>query len=106
MRSYRHGNVASEQLWSHGGAPHENGRPLLDFSSNLNPLGPPASVLRALRRGLRAIARYPDTNSSLLAEALAKHHRIDPAQIVIGNGVNECIHAIARSRTPDIVAIV
>ncbi len=106
MRLLRNANINSEQLWSHGGIPSENGRPLLDFSTNLNPLGPPVSVLQALRRGLPDIARYPDTDSSMLVEALAKYHRVDPAQIVIGNGVNECIHAIARSRPPDTVAIV
>jgi threonine-phosphate decarboxylase len=106
MRLLRNVNVDFKQLWSHGGLPSENGRPLLDFSTNLNPLGPPASVLQALRRGLPAIARYPDSDSSMLVQALANHHRVSPAQIVIGNGVNECIHAIARSRPPDVVAIV
>jgi threonine-phosphate decarboxylase len=106
MRLLRHANVDLEQLWLHGGVPSVNGRPLLDFSTNLNPLGPPASVLRALRQGLPDIARYPDTDSSILVKALARHHRVDPGQIVIGNGVNECIHAVARSRPPDVVAIV
>jgi threonine-phosphate decarboxylase len=107
MHLLRHANVDLKQLWSHGGVSHKNGRPLLDFSTNLNPLGPPVSILRALREGLPAIARYPDTNSLMLAEALAKHYYgVNPPQIVIANGVNECIHAIARSRPPDIMAIV
>jgi threonine-phosphate decarboxylase len=106
MRLLQLANVDLERLWSHGGPPSENGRPLLDFSTNLNPFGPPAGVLRALRQGLPDIARYPDTNSLMLAQALAKHRfGVDPNQIVIGNGVNECIHAIARSRSPGVVAI-
>jgi threonine-phosphate decarboxylase len=106
MRLLQLANVDLEWLWSHGGLPSANGRPLLDFSTNLNPLGPPAGVLQALRRGLPDIARYPDTDSSMLGHALAKHHRVDSSQIVIGNGVNECIHAIARSRPPGVAAIV
>jgi L-threonine-O-3-phosphate decarboxylase len=106
MRLLRNPNLDLKQLWSHGGTPSANGRPILDFSTNLNPLGPPASILRALRQALPDISRYPDTDSSKLTEALANYHGIDPPQIVIGNGVNECIHAIARSRPPDIVAIV
>jgi threonine-phosphate decarboxylase len=107
MRLLQLANVDLERLWSHGGPPSENGRPILDFSTNLNPFGPPASVLRALREGLADIARYPDTDSLMLAEALAKHRfGVDPNQIVIGNGVNECIHAIARNRPPGVVAIV
>lgn len=106
MRLLRNPNFDLKQLWSHGGSPSANGRPILDFSTNVNPLGPPAGVLQALRRGLPDIARYPDSDSSRLVKALANYHRVDLPQIVIGNGVNECIHAIARSRPPDIVAIV
>jgi threonine-phosphate decarboxylase len=106
MRLLRNQNLDLKQLWSHGGVPSANGRPRLDFSTNLNPFGPPASVLRVLRQGLPDVARYPDTDSSLLVGALAKHHRVEAAEIVIANGVNECIHAIARSRPADVVAIV
>jgi len=106
MRLLRTANLDLKQLWSHGGSPSSNGRPVLDFSTNLNPLGPPISIVRALRRGLPDIARYPDHDSSMLTEALANYHGIEPSQIVIGNGVNECIHAVARSRPPDVVAIV
>jgi len=107
MRLLQPANVDLERLWSHGGPPSENGRPLLDFSTNLNPLGPPASVLRALRQGLPEIAHYPDTNSLMLTEELAKqYYGVEPTQIVIGNGVNECIHAVARSRPPGLMAIV
>jgi threonine-phosphate decarboxylase len=106
MRLLRNASVDLKQLWSHGGLPSANGRPVLDFSTNLNPLGPPASVLRVLHQGLPEIARYPDTKSTMLVDALANRPWVDPPQIVIGNGVNECIHAIARSRPPEVVAIV
>jgi len=107
MRLLRNANAALKEVWSHGGLPSANGRPALDFSTNLNPFGPPVSVLRALRQGLPEIARYPDTDSLKLAEELAKqYYRVEPTQIVIGNGVNECIHAVARSRPPGVVAIV
>jgi L-threonine-O-3-phosphate decarboxylase len=106
MQLLRHARVDLGQTWLHGGAPSGNGWPWLDFSTNLNPLGPPASVLKALRSSLSAIARYPDPDSTVLVEALARHHRVEPNQIMIGNGVNECIHAIARSWPSSIVAIV
>jgi threonine-phosphate decarboxylase len=106
MRLLRNPNLDLKQLWSHGGFAGANGRPVLDFSTNLNPLGPPASVLQALHQALPDIARYPDSESSKLVTTLANYHRVDPPQIVIGNGVNECIHAIACSRPPDVVAIV
>lgn len=83
-------------LFRHGGAPHAERGTVLDFSVNVNPLGPPPSVLEALRRELPAIGRYPDPECRLLTERLATHHGVAPAQVVVGNGSNELIHAVAR----------
>jgi threonine-phosphate decarboxylase len=64
-------------------------RSLLDFSANVNPLGPPESLLRALA-GAAAdrddLTRYPEPTYAALREALARMHAIDPASIVVGNG--------------------
>src|SRR5262245_54507173 len=87
-----------------GVSPSERGR-LLDFSANVNPLGPPASVLRVLREELPAIAHYPDPECRALRQKLAEHHGVDPEQIVVGNGSNELIYAIARALKPRRVAI-
>lgn len=68
---------------------------LLDFSSNLNPYGPPAGV----RAALAALdpAPYPDRRCRALRLALAERHRCAPAEILPGNGANELIHLIARA---------
>jgi threonine-phosphate decarboxylase len=92
-------------LFRHGGAPSVPQEALLDLSVNVNPLGPPASVLRALRQALRMIANYPDPECQQLAARLATYHRVDPRQIVVGNGSNELIYTIARTFTPRRVAI-
>jgi threonine-phosphate decarboxylase len=92
-------------LFRHGGAPVPDGWPVLDFSVNVNPLGPPKSVLQALRRALPEIARYPDPECRALTERLAAEHGVSPDQIVVGNGSNELIHAIARAFRPKRVAI-
>jgi len=34
---------------------------MLDFSANINPLGIPASTVKAAARGAEQEARYPDT---------------------------------------------
>src|SRR4051794_17133515 len=91
-------------LFRHGG--RGAGRPdWLDFSANINPLGPPASVLHALQRQLNGIAHYPDPACRDLTDRLAAHHGVDPVQIVVGNGSNELIYAIARAFRPRRVAI-
>jgi threonine-phosphate decarboxylase len=101
------GSVANDRLFRHGGnAPTDRSRPLLDFSANLNPLGPPSSVLEALRRELPAVARYPDPHCRLLAGQLAAGHGVGPDQVIVGNGSNDLIYALARAFRPRRVAIV
>lgn len=68
---------------------------LLDFSSNLNPFGPPAGVRVAL--ALLDPAPYPDRSCHALRLALAARHRCAPAAILPGNGANELIHLLARA---------
>jgi threonine-phosphate decarboxylase len=93
-------------LFRHGDAHGRSRRPLLDFSVSLNPLGPPPSVLQAVRRGLSAIAGYPDPACRELTERLARLHGVGSDQVVAGNGSNELIHAIPRAFRPSRVAIV
>jgi threonine-phosphate decarboxylase len=83
-------------LFRHGSDATRQRQPLLDFSVNLNPLGPPPSVQEALRRELDGIGRYPDPECRLLKLELALRHGLSPAQIVVGNGSNELIHAIVQ----------
>jgi threonine-phosphate decarboxylase len=92
-------------LFRHGGPQTAAERGLLDCSTNINPLGPPRIVLTALRQSLPAIARYPDPVSRDLVERLAAGHGVAPDQVVVGNGSNDLIHAIARAFRPRRVAI-
>lgn len=68
---------------------------LLDFSSNINPFGPPPGVRTALA-GLDP-APYPDRSCLHLRRLLAERHGCAPEQILPGNGANELIHLIARA---------
>jgi threonine-phosphate decarboxylase len=92
-------------LFRHGGVAASQRDKVLDFSASINPLGPPASVLRVLRDELPAIARYPDPECRALRQKLAEHHGVTPEQIAVGNGSNELIYAIARALKPRRVAI-
>ena len=68
---------------------------LVDFSSNINPFGPPDSVLQALR-SLNP-APYPDRSCLRLRTQLAAIHHCSTNAILVGNGANELIHLIARA---------
>lgn len=66
-----------------------------DFSSNINPFGPPESVRTAIANV--DLVSYPDRSCYRLCLALAEHHCCDPAHLLVGNGSNELIHLIARA---------
>lgn len=68
---------------------------IIDFSANVNPLGPPPSILRAVQNV--DYARYPDPDCLELREALASRLAVRPQQILIGNGATELIHLLARA---------
>jgi threonine-phosphate decarboxylase len=62
---------------------------LLDFSANLNPLGPPLSLLHELAAASADVAelqRYPDPEARRLRGTLALQLNVEPNAIVVGNG--------------------
>lgn len=73
---------------------------ILDFSANINPLGPPQNVIRKLGENLHLIARYPDSQSSELKITLANYLNIDKNTLVLGNGASELIFLIVNSLKP------
>jgi threonine-phosphate decarboxylase len=88
----------------HGGdifrASRELGRDpteILDFSASINPLGPSPRVWKAITASKHLLSHYPDPDCWDLRQALALFWRIDPEQIVIGNGSTELIDALPRT---------
>jgi threonine-phosphate decarboxylase len=71
--------------------------PLLDFSTSLNPLGPPAGALDAARRALGSADRYPDLGAPRLTERLAEYHGVPADRVIVGAGTTELIGLIAQS---------
>jgi threonine-phosphate decarboxylase len=96
MRQLPHPGPRPARLVRHGGGPAGRG-PALDFSASINPLGPPAAVLRAVRLALPAVARYPDPASAALIARLAARHGVAAEQVVVGNGSSELIQALPRA---------
>lgn len=82
------------QRYDHGGNIYIHPQPLLDFSSNINPLGYPAGVKEAIIAGLDGFRRYPDASCRELTNAIAIHHDIDPKYIQCGNGAADIIYRI------------
>ncbi|MDT3779424.1 threonine-phosphate decarboxylase CobD [Nitrospira sp. MA-1] len=82
----------------HGGRVHQVAKAFrrsvdsfMDFSASINPLGPPASVLRAMQQAIPACGHYPDPSAEGLRKRLAKEHGISSDSIALGNGSSELI---------------
>ncbi len=69
---------------------------LLDFSANMNPLGPPPAAWQALLDHLAGIIHYPDPYARALKTALADYLGVDPANLALGNGSIELIYLLPR----------
>ncbi len=69
---------------------------LIDFSANINPLGPPASVIRAIRESVHYIVHYPETPPAELINAATGFYGVSEKQIVFGNGSTELLYIIPK----------
>lgn len=79
---------------------------MLDFSSNINPLGPSPKALRRLRRELNLIRFYPESQNEEVRRMVAQREGIDPKSILFGNGASQLLHAIPRLLKPENALIV
>jgi histidinol-phosphate aminotransferase len=61
------------------------------LASNENPLGPSPLAVAAIQESLKEANLYPDNSCYYLKEKLAKHLRIPPENLRIGNGTTELI---------------
>ena len=69
----------------------------IKLASNENPLGPSPKALAALRQALASVHRYPDSAGFELTRKLAARLRLEPGQIVLGNGSDDVIAMLVRS---------
>ncbi|MCX9012028.1 MAG: threonine-phosphate decarboxylase CobD [Candidatus Methanoperedens sp.] len=69
---------------------------LIDFSVNLNPLGPP-KLKRILENSYETVNSYPDNRYPGFKKAAAEYFNIAPENIVPGNGSSELIRLFAET---------
>lgn len=92
-------------LWAserYGRSPEE----FIDFSSNVNPLGPPASALESAKKALEWLSRYPEPCGESLKDALAGHLALGKEMIALGNGSTELIYHLCQCLQPSRVLVV
>ncbi|MCI5211717.1 MAG: aminotransferase class I/II-fold pyridoxal phosphate-dependent enzyme [Candidatus Electrothrix sp. ATG2] len=70
---------------------------ILDFSANINPLGPPEYLWNLLAGRMPDILHYPDPESTELVQALAEQYHVPAEQILAGNGTSDLLYATLRA---------
>ncbi|WP_040950374.1 pyridoxal phosphate-dependent aminotransferase [Gorillibacterium massiliense] len=88
----------------HGGDIYRN-KVSIDFSVNVNPLGMPASVKRALFEAVEQCEAYPDIKAEKLAQELSRMIGVSKETILLGNGASELFMAIGRALAPKRIVI-
>ena len=73
---------------------------IIDFSSNINPLGFPAGIKKLFKKDTSIITRYPDTHSSHLRKIIASRNGVHEKNIIVGNGSTELIYLLPRVFNP------
>ena len=86
-----HGGLNVTELESIGLRPEE----VIDFSANINPLGPSQRALEAAQSV--NLAAYPDPDCLKLREAIGGALGVEPGRVLPGNGSTELIHLLARA---------
>ena len=78
----------------HGGKiPSKNSdQKIIDFSSNITPLGIPNSVKSIIKKNLDKVQFYPDPNSETVISSLEKYTQLSKSNIIVGNGAIEILY--------------
>ena len=71
-------------------------QPPLELGSNENPYGASPAARQAVVEALATLHVYPDPLGGDLKRALARHHGVDTAQILLGNGSHELLMQFAQ----------
>lgn len=96
--------MEKEMPYRHGGTPQFDLlrlnlplKPVLDFSVNLNPLGPPQIIKERWMEIIDGIENYPSQNGDGVVYYYEKRYGISPKNFLAGNGSTEMIYLIPKA---------
>lgn len=81
--------------YEHGGNIYDYEEEIIDFSSNINPLGTPKWIFNIIKKV--DLTKYPDIKYRKLKEAISNYVGYSQENIIIGNGATELIHLFVRA---------
>lgn len=69
---------------------------ILDFSANINPLGPPAWLRSVISSTISAAVHYPDPDCTALIRAISEYYNVPEESVLPGNGSTELLYLLPR----------
>ena len=91
--SWRHGGHLRKLAMTAGVNPEE----LLDFSANINPLGPPEWLRPRISGSISALVHYPDPAGQALVDAACERYGVSADEILLGNGSTELFYLLPHA---------
>lgn len=79
---------------------------IIDFSANINFLGPPALILEAIRSNVKKIENYPEINAKTLKKLIAEKHSLAAEKVTVANGAAEMIYQLNKVLDPKQVMVI
>jgi len=92
MKTFEHGGNIHKML--RDGSSGRN--TILDFSANINPLGPPEWLRSMVSATLENIIHYPDPDNSEFIQAISEQTGTSVENIVVANGTTELLYLLVR----------
>jgi threonine-phosphate decarboxylase len=102
LERYGHGG----DVWSASELYGKAKEAFIDYSSNMNPWGPPTIVKELLENSWKTITSYPDPAVRELRHKLAESYSIPADSILVGNGAAELIDLVIRLLEPNTTGLV
>ena len=69
---------------------------LLDFSANINPLGPPEWLRPLISSEVASLVHYPDPYAGKLVSAIAERYQVPEESVVVANGTTELLYQLPK----------
>ena len=93
MTTFHHGGNLRQLAQSVGLAAGD----ILDFSANINPLGPPEHLRQLISRTVQDLVHYPDPDCIALLKSASAFYGVAEAEIIAGNGSTEILYLLPRA---------
>lgn len=105
MKKYPDNLKHGGDIWNKSKELGINFEEIIDFSSNINPLGFPDKTNEIIRKNINLITKYPDPESNELRLSLGEILNISPKNILVGNGSSELFYLAVKAVSPKKVLI-